>query len=98
VRFFGQQFDVFSEYTTMVDLKTPLVFPQFVVGGGWATALILSNPADVTTEGRVDFFSPHGNPMAVTMNGVTSNSFKDSLGPGKAYVLRPELDKGGHKQ
>ena len=93
-RFLSQQFEVLQSTTSSVDNNSPLVFPQFVRGGGWATAVIVSNPSGQPIEGNIGFFSPASAPMAVTMNGSTSNVFRYAVAPGKTYVLRPDSPTG----
>jgi hypothetical protein len=95
-RFLGQQFEILPSSISMVDTNSPPVFPQFVWGGGWATVLIVSNPAEMPIEGHIDFFSPDALPMAVTINGSTSKTFNYSVAPGRTYVLRP--DAGSRSQ
>ena len=69
--------------------SSAILFPQFVLHGGWATALILSNTGASTAAGRIDIFSSKGDPMPVTMNGVTASSFKYSVAPGRVHILWP---------
>jgi hypothetical protein len=92
-RFLGSQFEILQSEASMVDTDGPLVFPQFIWGGGWATALIVTNPTEKPIAGRIDFISPAAVPMAVTMNAGTANTFNYSVAPGKTYVLRPDAQE-----
>ena len=65
------------------------MFPQFAVGGGWASQLMLLNRAPGVINGRVDVFDPAGNPMSVTLNGVTSSTFRYSIPAGGTLLLAP---------
>jgi hypothetical protein len=67
----------------------PVVFPQFVMQGGWATAFSLVNRSESQAEGRIDIFSSSGQPMAVTLNGHTSSTHKYSVPPGNVWRLWP---------
>ena len=69
--------------------QNTVVFPQFVMHGGWATALILSNRAESTAKGRIEIFSSNGDPMPVTLNGITSSTYAYSIPPGNVFMLAP---------
>jgi hypothetical protein len=69
----------------------PVVFPHFAQGGGWATEIILVNPTDQTLTGSLQFSDPGpsdtvtagvaiafkgpGQPVAVTIDGMTQSTF-----------------------
>ncbi len=65
------------------------MFPQFAVGGGWASQLMLLNRTPGVISGRVDVFDPAGNPMSVTLNNVTSSTFRYSIPAGGTLLLAP---------
>jgi subtilase family serine protease len=69
--------------------STPLLLPQFAMGGGWATQLALVNNNGATISGRIDIFDASGNPMVVTLNGLTQSSFSYSVPAGGTFVLAP---------
>jgi hypothetical protein len=101
LRFSGERFQTLG---TEIDSRDDpadhgkMIFPQFVMNGGWATSFTLSNPNNARAEGRIDIFSSKGDPMPVTMNGTTSNTFKYSIEPAKMFVLRPGLPFGSGSQ
>jgi hypothetical protein len=66
-----------------------LMFPQFAMGGGWATQIALVNPTDSTLSGRVDVFDTTGNPIATKLNASTASSFTYSLTPRGMFNLAP---------
>jgi len=72
-----------------------ILFPQFAIHGGWATALMVSNRNSTTAAGRIRIFSSSGDPMPVTLNGVTSSTFGYSVRPGSLYVLSPGVNSPG---
>src|SRR5437870_12439307 len=65
------------------------MFPQFAVGGGWASQLMLLNRTPGVISGRVDVFDPAGNPKSVTLNNVTSSTFRYSIPAGGTLLLAP---------
>jgi len=69
--------------------QNTVVFPQFVMHGGWATALILANRAEGTAKGRIEIFSSNGDPMPVTLNGITSSTYAYFIPPGNVFMLSP---------
>ena len=70
------------------------ISPQFAMGGGWATQLALVNNNGSTISGRIDIFDTSGNPMAVTLNGVTQSSFSYSIPSSGIFVLAPRDANG----
>ena len=52
----------------------PAYLPQFVVGGGWRTELVLVNTIDVNISGTIAFFDGSGVPITVPIGTVTANS------------------------
>jgi type 1 glutamine amidotransferase len=73
---------------------TSAVFPQFALGGGWATQLALLNDTASAVSGRFDVFDGSGNPMSVTMNGFNRSSYTYSILPGGAFVFAPRDANG----
>jgi type 1 glutamine amidotransferase len=69
--------------------KTSPVFPQFAMGGGWATQLALVNDSVSTMSGRFYVFDNLGNPMPVTLNGFNRSSYTYSIPAGGAFVFAP---------
>jgi hypothetical protein len=64
----------------------PLVMAQFADGGGWTTSVELLNTTDVIMNGRVQFYnegssSQAGQPVNISVNGLTASSFAYSLPP-----------------
>ncbi len=53
------------------------IFPNFVVGGGWSSQIVVINTGSTPTSVRVDLFSSGGNPMTATLNGITASTFVD---------------------
>jgi hypothetical protein len=70
------------------------MFPQFVMSGGWATALDLLNNTSSPMTGRVDIFDSSGNPLAVQWNGSTQSSFTYSIPTNGTVSLSPR-DRNG---
>jgi len=90
LRFSGTQFSTLP----IVLASTPsgvntVVVPQFAIGAGWATQVALVNGGSSKIAGRIDIVDPYGNPLPVTLNGVTQSSFVYSIAPGGSFVLAP---------
>ncbi len=68
-----------------------VLLPQFVVGGGWATELVLANTGTSDLTVRVDIFNgKDGNPLSATLNGKTASSFTGLIIPaGGVLILAP---------
>jgi hypothetical protein len=64
-----------------------VVVPQFAVGGGWATELSLVNSGTANITGRIDIFDMSGNPLAMTLNGVTQSTFLYSISASGTFIL-----------
>ena len=78
--------------------------PAFVDGGGWSTAVILTNNSSALQVGKVQFWG-HGaegvpaSAVEMTVNGVTASSFNYSLPPRSVVRLvtagaSPEMNTG----
>jgi hypothetical protein len=68
----------------VVDTSIPassgtVVVPHFADGGGWATQILLVNPADDPLSGTMQFQNPSGSPINITIGGQTSSSFNYSV-------------------
>ena len=70
------------------------VFPQFALGGGWATQISIVETQGVTTRGQIAWFDANGNRLTVSMNGVVSNVFLYTIPPGGSFVLAPRDSRG----
>jgi len=73
---------------------TAVMFPQFAMSGGWATAFSLVNTTSNTISGRIDIFDTSGNPMTVKLNGTTQSTYAYSISAKGTFRLAP-LDSNG---
>jgi hypothetical protein len=71
-----------------------VMFSQFAMSGGWATALGLVNTASTSISGRVDVFDTGGNPLMVRMNNLTQSTFFYSIPPNGTFTLAPRDTNG----
>jgi beta-propeller repeat-containing protein len=71
-----------------------VMFSQFAISGGWATALGLVNATSSTITGRIDIFDTSGNPMAVRLNGTTQSTFNYSIPAKGTFTLAPRDANG----
>jgi uncharacterized protein (TIGR03437 family) len=74
--------------------NSALIFPQFTMGGGWATEIALLNSGLNIMTGRVDVFDSSGNPMAVSLNGSVQSTFSYSISPNGTLLLAPRDANG----
>jgi hypothetical protein len=65
------------------------IFPQFILGGGWASQLVLTNTGMSGAMGRIDFFDSNGEPLALKLNGESRTTFRYTIPPGGTFVLAP---------
>ena len=63
------------EGSSLIEHPDALIFPQIADGGGYKTILLLTNSSDTDTDATVSFLSDSGTPLAMTVGGVTSDSF-----------------------
>lgn len=71
-----------------------MIFPQFAMGGGWATQLAFVNNSGTVITGRFDIFDTSGTPMAVRLNSLTQSTFIYSIPPGGTLVFAPRDPNG----
>ena len=73
-----------------------VLLPQFVVGGGWATELVMANTGTTDITVRVDLFKgTDGSPLSATLNGQTNSSFTNlNIPAGGVLVLAPRGPDG----
>jgi hypothetical protein len=62
--------------STPIEHPDALIFPQIADGGGYKTSLLLTNSSDTDTDATVSFLSDSGSTLALTVGGVTSDSFR----------------------
>src|SRR5881409_1114695 len=73
-----------------------VLLPQFVVGGGWATELVLMNTGSGNLTVRVDLFNGRdGTPLTATLNGQTASSFTNLTIPAGGVLTLAPRDKDG---
>jgi len=71
------------------------LIPQFVMGGGWATEIVISNPGSSSVTVRLDLFTPDGDALVAGLNGQKSSSFTNVTIPaGGVFVFAPRDANG----
>ena len=78
----------------LVGGSTASIFPQIVMGGGWATQVALVNDSAGTIAGRLDVFDAAGNPMPVEFNNLFQSTFTYSIPAGGTVLLAPRDQNG----
>jgi hypothetical protein len=80
------------------DPDQSIVIPQFAVGAGWATEIILTNPTDMPLTGTVQFFAASedgGAMLKTTVDGVTGSTFNYAVAPrSMAHLVMTEPGAG----
>ena len=72
-----------------------VLLPQFVVGGGWASEIVMVNTGTLNLTVRVDLFNGNGSPLSATFNGQTASSFTNlSIPAGGVLTLAPRDQNG----
>jgi hypothetical protein len=71
-----------------------LLFPQFALGGGWATEIALVNNTDQTISGEVAIHGKNGALVFVLLNGQEKSTFRYSLAPRSTLNLAPRDTNG----
>lgn len=72
-----------------------VILPQFAVGGGWSTELVIVNPGTTDLFVRLDLFGPDGSPLNVTLNGLTAATFLNiRILPGGVITMAPRDSNG----
>jgi hypothetical protein len=95
LRFTGSDFSTLPVAgPTAASSTGPLILPQFAMAGGWATQIALVNKSGSTAQGTIAIFDKSGNPMPVTLNGVTQSTFLYSIPAGGVFVLAPQDANG----
>ena len=86
-----------TEFSTLPVNGTPpstsnaaIILPQFAIAGGWATEIALTNKNGSAATGRIDIYDVSGNPIPVTLNGVTQSTFLYSVPPNGSFMLAPQ--------
>jgi subtilase family serine protease len=74
--------------------SSPIVIPQFALGGGWTTEIALFNNSSSAVSGQVDVFDANGNPMAVPLNNSSQSTFRYSIPAGGTLILSPRDANG----
>jgi hypothetical protein len=85
-----------SEFLTttlpVVDISTlqtePLQMPQFAVGGGWTTDVVLVNPTDELISGTVQFLTPAGQVQATMLDGTVRGAASYAIAARSSRKLR----------
>jgi hypothetical protein len=67
------------------------VFPNVVNFGGWKTAIVLTNVSKSVSAGQLHFFTSDHQKWRMRLNGVESNVFHYSLGPGGTVRFDPAV-------
>jgi hypothetical protein len=98
LRFRGQNFST-TPVTDLAPVFEPLpaiisgvgglgavMFPQFVVGGGWSTEFVIINTTSSNLTIRLDVFTTEGTALNVVVNNQTGNSFTNLLVPANGVL------------
>jgi hypothetical protein len=75
------------------EAKNVTVLPQFAIGGGWMTKLVLVNPTNGVLTGKAELFTPGAPdvkvaPLVASGNGIAGSSFGYSIPPRSIWRLK----------
>src|SRR5262249_47851507 len=65
-----------------------LTVPHIADGGGWSTELLVVNNSDDTETGSLQFLSPSGQSLSVSLDGQTGTQFTYSIPPRSSRRFR----------
>jgi hypothetical protein len=81
----------FPHLATGVGGNGSLLLPQFVMGGGWASGIVIANVSNTQQTVRVDFFTSNGLPLSAFLGLLTGSTFSSITIPaGGAVDLGPQ--------
>jgi hypothetical protein len=81
----------FPPLPTGVGGSGSLLLPQFVMGGGWASGIVIANVSNTQQTVRVDFFTSNGLPLSAFLGLLTGSTFSSiSIPPGGTLDLSPQ--------
>jgi hypothetical protein len=72
------------------------ILPQFAVGQGWASEVVVVNYSNESHFVQVDFWGENGQPLNVTINGQTGTSFPNIQVPAGGVVVLSTRDNNGN--
>ena len=71
------------------------ILPQFAIGQGWASEVVVVNYSNESHSVQVDFWAENGQPLTVGMNGQTASTFTNVVVPaGGILILSPRDNTG----
>jgi hypothetical protein len=71
------------------------ILPQFAVGAGWETQVIVLNTSGTSATVRLDLFAQDGTPFTVRLNGQQASSFTNLTIPAGGVLILSPRDTGG---
>jgi 4-amino-4-deoxy-L-arabinose transferase-like glycosyltransferase len=66
-----------------------IVFPQVIFFGGWITEVLLFNPSQMPSTGKIRFFHPDHRKWTVRLNGIENDTFTYTMNPGTGLRYSP---------
>jgi hypothetical protein len=72
------------------------ILPQFAVGEGWASEIVIVNHGDSAHDIQVDLFGQNGQPLVATLNGQTQSSFTGIVVPAHGVAVLSVRDASGN--
>jgi hypothetical protein len=68
-----------------------IVFPQFLLYGGWMTEVMLFNASQNFAAGRIAFFDPDHQQWIIRLNGIKNHTFNYAIDPGAGLHYSPSF-------
>ncbi len=106
LRFRGQNFSTLPVVRLSIPAPVPVIstgvggpdaviLPQFAVGGGWASEIVIVNTSGNAITVRVDLFDSSGQPLVANLNGQSSSSFQGLVVPAGGVITLAPRDHNG---
>jgi hypothetical protein len=72
-----------------------LLLPQFVMGGGWASRIVIANVSGTQQTVRVDFFGSSGSPLSIALGLLTGSNISNVTIPANGAIDLGPRDVSG---
>lgn len=92
LEFRGTAFSTIPVVNLATTSTAPLVLPQFVMGGGWASGIVIANVSSTPQTVRADFFTSNGLPLSAILGLLTGSTFSNITIPAGGTVDLSPVD------
>ena len=93
----GTTISPFPHLSSGIGGNGALLLPQFVMGAGWASRIVIANVSNTQQTVRIDFFSSDGSPLSTTLNMQSGSTFMNLAIPVKGAIDLGPQDVNGQR-